>query len=122
MLRKPIGRRIVAVPKCVCEGVTCRESHVLVHYKIYPWSHEHLLPLEPQVMPSPLPFEVKLPAFAHGMIAEIAVPGVLVGRGDSVLRKNCRFPMLKNNNQKQKDLTEHGFLRQFPSRRGKEAT
>lgn len=79
MLGEAIRDWIVAVLKGVYKAIASRENHVRVQFKVHAWSEQQLLPLQPQVVPSPLALEVQLPSFADGMIAEIAVPSMLVG-------------------------------------------
>ena len=61
-----------------------------------------------------MPLQVKLPAFANGMIAEIAIPGVGVASGDSILRKDRSCPRLKNTGEKQQKVTYHTFPSRDP--------
>ena len=115
MFWEAIGCWVITILECVYKAIASRENHVRIQFKVYAWPDQQLLPLQPQVVPSPLPFQVKLPAFAHGMIAEIAIPGVRVASGDSILRKDRSCPRLKNTGEKQQNFTYHTF----PSREDK---
>src|SRR6186997_200861 len=109
MLRESIGDWIFTVLNRVYEAIASRENHDRLQIKVYAWPDQQLLPLQPQVVPSPLPFQVKLPAFAHGMIAEITIPGVRVASGDSILRKDRSCPRLKNTGEKKQNFAYHTF-------------
>lgn len=109
MLWETIGCRVITVPEGVHKAIACCENDARIQFKVDAWPEQQLLPLQPQVVTAPLPLQVKLPAFANRMIAEVTVPSVLVGSGDSVLSKS-RSPWLKRNNQKQKNLAAHCSL------------
>jgi hypothetical protein len=78
MLRKAIGCGIVAILKRIREGVTSGEHHVLIQLEIHSRSHEHLLPLQTEVVTPPLALKMNFPPFTDRMVTEIAIPGVQV--------------------------------------------